>query len=287
MPIVTNGLLFYWNGKQGRVNQQLNNIAPGGPVLPITFTGATYDATNGYFTFDGVDDYAQLNTAGTAIATVGSFTFEYLYQPLNDFTDNDWHELLDGAMYFDHDDSVPGMYVTLFQGTTRVDVTINTAAVQTPRQMHIMWIFDAAASTVRYFVNGVKVHTRTGSTGLRAANGGTVDINRGLQHQEFNARFNAMRFYNRALTDAEAATNFANGLAVGLSDPQTKIAELRVKVPTGIVSVPIYAFTGAEAEPLRVKTADGVGYIPLVLVTDPAASSIRVQTHKGLRALKK
>lgn len=267
----------------------LSNIAPGGPALAITMTGATYDATNGWFTFDGVDDYGTLVTSGSLMAAAGSFTFEYVYEPLNDFTDNDWHEIFDGGMYFDHDDSVPGMYVTLFQGATRIDQTINSAAVTTPKPMHIQWIFDAAASTIRYFVNGVKVHTRTGATGMAVTNGSSVRINGGQQHQEFNLRFKAMRWYNRALTDAEALANYNNGAAVGLSEPEVRIAVLRIKNPTAgsFTDIPVYAIAGHTNEKVRIQTPEGLGYIPIVATTDPLASRVRIRVGSTTMALRK
>lgn len=288
MPIHTTGLLFYWNAKQGRSGNALANIAPGGAVLPINFVGATYDTVNGRFTFDGVDDYATLATAGTAMVTSQSFTFEYVYEVLNDFNDNDWHELLDGGAYFDHDYSVPGMYVTMWQSGARVNTTITTTAVNDPRQMHIQWIYDAVASTIRFFVNGVKVFTRTGIGNMAFASATAMRINGGLQHPEFNVHFNAMRFYNVSLTDAQAAANYANGLAVGLTEPEVKIGVYRAKnAAAGFTDIPVYSITNHPGEKLRMMTSDGLGFIPLVATTDPNASRIRVRVGTTTMAMRK
>lgn len=291
MPVVTNGLQFYHNAKDGIKNSnQFANIAPSGPVAPITFTGGTYNAADGSLALvagQGMD--IPVSGTAAAIRTAGPFTAEYVFTTTQDHTDNGYHPVFEGAGYFDLDDSIPGIYVTLFRGTTRVDNTIGFAPeITTPKLLQYVCAYDG--STIKWFINGVLKKTVTAQTGLAFASstGTSIEVNKAREKTGIAHRFHAFRWYNRMLTDAEVSQNWANGIEIGYGVPEVKIATMRFKKSTtGFVDIPVYAITGHQEQPLRIRTPAGTGYIALVLPTDPNASAVRIRIGPTVYAMKK
>lgn len=290
MPVVSTGLQFYYHAKDGIKNtNQFLNIAPGGPVAAMTFTGGSYNAADGSLALvagQGMD--IPVSGTAAAIRTAGAFTAEYLFTTTQDHTDNGYHPVFEAAGYFDLDDSIPGMYITLFRGTTRVDNTVTATEVTTPKLLHYLCAYDG--STIKWFVNGVLKKTVTGQTGLAFAQSTltSIEVNKAREKTGINHRFHAFRWYNRMLTDAEALQNWNNGIEIGFGVPEVVIGVYRVKNPNGsFTDIPVYDLVNHPTEKLRIRTTDGTGYMKLVATTDANASRIRVRVGGVTMALRK
>lgn len=291
MPIVTDGLQAYWNAKDGVASGQLKNIAPGGVVLPAALElGAVANGGDLSIYLDGTDD--RIAIANHSMFTGSTaFTFEYIYTTRAIHTSG-YRLLVGGSAYMDADKGVPGIYFQLMEGTSRRSFDGVTAAIDTPQKMHIVIQYDDAANLVKLFVNGVRlVNVTNEARTMKFSLAGTTPIYFNYSSGSYTylpINFHAARFYNRFLTEAEVSTNFANGIEIGLSEPEVKIGVYRAKnAATGFTDIPIYSITNHAGEKLRLMTSAGVGYIPLVATTDPLASRVRVRVGTTTMAMRK
>lgn len=72
-----------------------------------------------------------------------------------------------------------------------------------------------------------------------------------------------------------------------LLGPPTKVGEVRIQGPTGVIILPIFDPTDVNltSSVLRIQTSAGVRVFNLVPTTDPDASAVRIQTSSGVRAI--
>lgn len=285
MPVVADSLAYYWNAKDGvKAGNVLANIAPGGEARTLAITGGTYNAA-GFILLDGIDDYLTLDTSGTIMNAPGSWTMEYIFYPLNNQDDGAYHELMNAGTYLDIDFSYPGMYQETYVGGNHLESEITDPAVIGPKLLHYVLRHDGATMVTTMHLNGVLRYTSPTLYGVnqwtRSGNA-IVSINAGTSSTAFNLRFHALRFYGKALTNAEIATNYANGTEIGFDTPMVKIAEFKLQG----VTIPVYNIANHATQSLRVQTANGLGFIPLVPTTDPAASKIRVRKGSTTLAMR-
>lgn len=285
MPIVTNGLLRYWNAKDGvKTGNTLRNLAPGQAAENLTIAGGTYNA-GGYIVLDGIDDTITLASAA-ALRRTGAWSAEFIHYITSD--PSSYNELFGGAAYVDY--SPGSMYFETYPnaGSEYVYETLYDADFGAVGKI-LHWIVTYDGNNLTGYMNGRQAFT--GAIGAAQAFAGTAEeymqFNSEIYSTPFPSRWHAFRYYDRALSAAEAATNFSNGTEIGLSTPEVKIGEYRVSAAGVVTTIPIYSITGHENEPYRQQTADGKGYIPLVLPTDPLASRIRVKVAAGIRAYRK
>lgn len=287
MPVVETGLLKYWNAKDGvKSGNVLANLAPSQAAHNMAIVGATYNAAGGYLQFDGVDDYVTVNNA-SVYQVGGSWTFEYIWNQLNNFGTG-YHAIVEGGAYFDQDHSYPGFYIEVYLGNNHQPREYVTNTIAQTGQKHYVW--RCTGTALELWINNVLIGTTTVPNGVhmvRSTNA-VFHFNNGIATTEYQARFHAHRFYQRALTTAEMTQNYNNGLEIGFGPPVVPMVKAGTfKASTGDM-IPVYDLAGHEAtQPFRFWLGSKKVFIPLVPVTDPAASRVRFQTPAGLRAWKK
>lgn len=291
MPIVTNGLVGYWNPKQGLSAGAMANLAPGGAAWNLARTGTTVNAADGAIFLDGIDDYLTLPLTSFVTSVGNSWTYEFYYTGV---TEPEFHEFmsLGGVNYIYHDANYADIYQEFYISTGySADTTVNpsTPAFLSSTKRHYVFRFDAATKKLTILFNGAVVTSPTFTQNVALfINPGPAHFFRGQNAAAPAVNFHAMRVYNRALTDTELATNATNGKEVGLGTPEVRIAIERISNGNGtFTDLPVMSITGHETEKLRVHTAEGLGYFPIVPTTDPNASRVRVRTEDGTFAIRK
>ena len=228
--LTTGNLLYYWNARDRiQAGNTLRNLAPTGSTLNATVVGATYDsATNSIPLTSASTDYISIPVIGTSMVTQGSYTMEYIFEPLNNASSGAAHELFANGAYLDFDfaENVgqPTIFSEIYLNGNDAGDTFHqypSNQLTTQQRFHIIITFNASTGTHDMFINGVKIHTITGVNATRTfatTSSGTLDINRSVFVPSYNARFHAFRYYDRVLTTEEIAINVANGTQIGVSE---------------------------------------------------------------------
>jgi hypothetical protein len=211
--IVTDGLVFAvdagsersYSGSGTTVNNLISSTT-------ATLTNGTGFSTSngGLWTFDGTDDYIQVNT--TTTPATGAFTIEFIYQISNTGGR--------GGM-FERNPSAPYNGVTLGQGGPgdwSFAVNNGSQSVQysatyptTNTWYHDVGVYNGV-NTVTFYRNGVLLGTTTGSTLGNLDTGGTRDdlriFRRDSNSGVIGGKVANFRTYNVALTAAQVLQNY-------------------------------------------------------------------------------
>lgn len=288
MPVVTDQLLNYWNGKDGiKTGNTLQNIAPGAAAKAMTITGGTQLA-NGAIALDAVDDYMSAIVTGAPYETYGvPWTFELLYTPRTiGGTDL---EIVDAGFYL-LKVRTADMYTEAYHadGTNAAHEFLGITEFGTAVPMLLTLVCNGTSSIILY-VNGVLKSTMTFSKQTAFSAGGytTMALFQGNFGPKAAADVHAVRHYTKALTATEVAQNWNNGIEIGLAAPTAPLVPTGVFRAAGTVDLTVYDITDHPGERVRVQTAEGTMFIQLVETTDINASKIRTNTPQGIRALKK
>jgi hypothetical protein len=202
--IVTNGLVAYYNSKQGVSGTNWSNIAP--------VTVGQYDATiNGAVVqsdgiyFDGVDDSSQFPINETNIT---DFTIDLvLKSSTSNFTGS-----IDFSLYVEGYGDGASYYIGRvgdISGSTYLDVNGLNGLLGLST--------DDVGFSIRYTTsNGTMDYIFPDGTVINGITDTQLKVNSIL----YNAKsfFNVVRYYNRALTLAEIQQNYAVGKEVGLPE---------------------------------------------------------------------
>ena len=211
--IVTDGLVFAvdagsersYPGSGVTVNNLINSTN-------ATLTNGTgFSANNGgLWTFDGTDDYIQVNT--TTTPATGAFTIEFIYQISN---------IGGRGGLFERNPISPYNGVTLGQGGSNnwcfavhngsQNVTYCAPYPTTNTWYHDVGVYDGV-NTVKFYRNGVLLGTTTGSTLGNLDTGGTRDdlriFRRDSNSGVIGGKVSNFRTYNKALSAAEVTQNY-------------------------------------------------------------------------------
>lgn len=209
MPIVTDGLVGYWNSKQGVVGAVWENIAPATVgTFNGTITGALVQTDGMYF--DGVDDGIQIATSLNLAATI-DFTIEAWVKPHVSPNSENAIVSVDGlGSMFGYS---PNTY-KFYSGGWRT--TSNTFSPNTLRHVVLRNINNS--DLVEIYVDGVlagSAITTTNSPFARA--NWAIGRRPGNSLYFFKGHIAVVRFYNRLLTPTEITQNYAVSTSVGLS----------------------------------------------------------------------
>jgi len=211
--IITDGLVFAvdagsersYPGSGVTVNNLINSTN-------ATLTNGTgFSANNGgLWTFDGTDDYIQVNT--TTTPATGAFTIEFIYQISN---------IGGRGGMFERNPSSPYNGVTLGQGGSNnwcftVHNASQNVAYCAPYPTTNTWYHDVGVydgvNTVKFYRNGVLLGTTTGSTLGNLDTGGTRDdlriFRRDSNSGVIGGKVSNFRTYNKALSAAEVTQNY-------------------------------------------------------------------------------
>lgn len=268
MAVVTSGLLKYWNAKDGIKNtDKLANLAPAQGAHDVTVVGGTYNAPGGYIDLDGIDDQIILS-AIAAFQTQSAYTFEYIHY-LNATIASSYSELYAGGAYADYSANGSG-YVEYYAGdyANYEFITFpSTANANTIGMHHLVIRYNGTNLSI--FLNGTKYADVAIGTGKHFAGTGidTITFNSNVYSEPFPLRFHAVRFYDRALSDAEVAQNYANGTEIGLTAAPVEVtgaaslaanasaAQSALKIQTAAASMATGGTLAASARKLQTATA--------------------------------
>ena len=211
--IVTDGLVFAVDAGSTRSyagsGTTVNNLISSTTATLTNGTGFS-TSNGGLWTFDGTDDYIQVNT--TTTPATGAFTIEFFYQISTTGGR--------GGM-FERNPSSPYNGVTLGQGGANnwcfsvnngsQNVTYCATYPTTNTWYHDVGVYDGV-NTVTFYRNGVLLGTTTGSTLGNLDTGGTRDdlriFRRDSNSGVIGGKVANFRTYNIALTAAQVTQNY-------------------------------------------------------------------------------
>ena len=211
--IVDDGLVFAVDAGSTRSyagsGTTVNNLISSTTATLTNGTGFS-TSNGGLWTFDGTDDYIQVNT--TTTPATGAFTIEFIYQISN---------IGGRGGMFERNPSSPYNGVTLGQGGANnwcfsvnngsQNVTYCATYPTTNTWYHDVGVYDGV-NTVTFYRNGVLLGTTTGSTLGNLDTGGTRDdlriFRRDSNSGVIGGKVSNFRTYNIALTAAEVLQNY-------------------------------------------------------------------------------
>ena len=211
--IVDDGLVFAVDAGSTRSyagsGTTVNNLISSTTATLTNGTGFS-TSNGGLWTFDGTDDYIQVNT--TTTPATGAFTIEFIYQISN---------IGGRGGMFERNPSSPYNGVTLGQGGANnwcfsvnngsQNVTYCATYPTTNTWYHDVGVYDGV-NTVTFYRNGVLLGTTTGSTLGNLDTGGTRDdlriFRRDSNSGVIGGKVANFRTYNIALTAAEVLQNY-------------------------------------------------------------------------------
>jgi hypothetical protein len=206
--IVTNGLVFCVDAGNPR-------SYPGSGTTWFDISGNSFNSTltngptytsgvNGYFTFDGVDDFSSVPI--NAAFNTSSVTFEvwaYLQ------TISDRHILYvnwaGNALEVNSDRSVVMYNNSTSQG--QQGATTAAGAINWGTWNHLVGVYDDSAQALYTYVNGTLLATRT-STPSTSYSVSTHAISGAAFGGEVNGRISVVRHYNIVLSASQILQNF-------------------------------------------------------------------------------
>lgn len=293
LSVVTNGLVGYWNSKQGVTSTQWTDLSATSVNLTRFGGSTTVDPDNGIY-LDGVDDYAYAPPAyNYGMTGTQAFTLEtaiYITDAIDSF-----HGLLksdgtpntgDGAYWTLYGAEL--YYVTTLWGsiTTGYTVPLNQLVFLTFR-------FDPVKSPSNqdFILNGV-FQRSFGNANAAAKPVLTANATIGLASSSgfFKGNIAFIRIYNRALTDAEILQNYNNGTAVGLGTP-TPVTQTGDAALTGVAAITATATVVAAPAGIRYirdwtngSSADSGNQWVEIQALDGASTNVALNktvTHNG------
>jgi len=211
--IVDDGLVFAVDAGSTRSyagsGTTVNNLISSTTATLTNGTGFS-TSNGGLWTFDGTDDYIQVNT--TTTPATGAFTIEFIYQISN---------IGGRGGMFERNPSSPYNGVTLGQGGPNnwcfsvnngsQNVTYCATYPTTNTWYHDVGVYDGV-NTVTFYRNGVLLGTTTGSTLGNLDTGGTRDdlriFRRDSNSGVIGGKVANFRTYNIALTAAQVLQNY-------------------------------------------------------------------------------
>jgi hypothetical protein len=216
MPIVTNGLLGYWNSKQGVSGTTWQNIAPNATGSNGTIHGTTvttFSGSNGMYFNGTASNYVDIPVP-TALQSVTSATIEFRVN--NNSNDSA------SQGYFLSSDNEPllwayqnGVALTGIFDTHYTDWIYKTPSGFTDNvDNYITITADTVTGYITVFVNAVQ-KGQYKPTSIGKLSNDTV-FRLGSTTSPPTAIIDNVRMYNRVLTQSEIIQNYNNGTMVAL-----------------------------------------------------------------------
>jgi hypothetical protein len=216
--IITDGLVLaldagniisYENGSTTAYNLSGSSASTSGGTLSVDFNGTLTNGTSysstagGTWVFDGVDDFISL-PVNSAFNTP-SVTYEVWanLQSIND------RHILYVNWQGNSLEVYPDRSVVMYNYSSQGQQGAGTSAgvFDWDKWVHFVGIYDDAAQTLKTYINGVLLGTRT-STPSTIYNAGNHKISGTDYGGEVKGNIAIVRHYNKALTDAEVSQNF-------------------------------------------------------------------------------
>ena len=212
--IVTNGLILNLDAANPRSYPQpyngttWQNIAPVSSSLTGSLVnGVGYTGSNGgVLTFDGVDDYVNMNNLGFALMGSGISSTVCLWTKLNTISTST------NMVILEQSNTSAKRYVIWFQ---TADKTLNFYPNQTNHKTSAIsantWYFISTivnGSTSRMFFNGIEVGSSTSYTSQDKNSSWWLGLGPVYSNEDWNGNLSNIQIYNRALNASEVLQNF-------------------------------------------------------------------------------
>lgn len=224
-PIVTDGLKVYIDGANPKSHNNSANVTVKSLFTPINMilkAGASHNASGGYWSFDGTNDYAYISdvTGVTDFTITDDYTVSfwvYLNGTQNNTqsADNDVVEKWSGSgpypYVFRYVRSNATMTVGCYDG---FHSNFSTIFISSDAWWNITGVFDWSNSILRvygYAPVGPKSDTSTTTLNLPIAINNTSLLQimrRGNSSNYATGDFAALKIYDRALSEAEVLQNY-------------------------------------------------------------------------------
>ena len=247
MTIITDGLVGYWNSKQGVDGAVWKNIAPNQENQYDATLFGTSVLENGMY-FDGVNDYVEIPLP-TPLRDSVSATFESRL----DLSSRNGHEIFANGssenypyLSYIYTDILlsSGMFETVW-----ADETHRTTGVPNGEFWYTV-VADKEANQIRYYIDGVFKGSKNTSIGRFCPD----DFFRlGSHNVDFmpNGFIDNVRMYDRALTEDEINRNLSVGHEIGIeSKPSENISHESYGSNSG--------YSYSNAEPSTIRTASDI-----------------------------
>ena len=161
--------------------------------------------SNGWFSFDGVDDYAYINYDSTSMAAwTGSQTIIFWeYHTFNDGSRrNFWNQAYGGAGTWTHEG---GYNINYFYGNSGVDNVPYTSlnSTSTPTGKWNMLTTTRDPSQVNWYINNTNTSNMSNPYGVLTLTTNGITIGNGYTGTPWVGNMGAIAAYNKALTQAE------------------------------------------------------------------------------------
>jgi len=161
--------------------------------------------SNGWFSFDGVDDNAAINYDSTSMAAwTGSQTIIFWeYHTFNDGSRrNLWNQAYGGAGTWTHEQ---GYNINYFYGNSGTDNSPYTALTSdpTPLGRWNMLTTTRDPSQVKWYINNINTNNQSNPFGVLTLTTAGITIGNGYTGVPWVGNIGAIAAYNKALTQAE------------------------------------------------------------------------------------
>jgi len=210
-PIVSNGMVFYYNSKQGLAGNLWTDLSPNGYNLNMTSVTAETDGA----LFNGTNSKGQIVSGKTLPTMSGEFTVEFAVK-IPTYTNSRY--FLYGYVGSGQSRAISFNSSRIMRVNDGTGHTITTVTIPTDTLTYIALktVGDLSARQFAVYVNGVYHSTYT--TNSQNMGGFYGQLLLGTDDASyFPGYIPFIRQYNRALTDAELQRNYAVGVEVGMN----------------------------------------------------------------------
>ena len=212
--------------------------------------------SNGWFSFDGVDDYANITYNSTSMAAwTGSQTIIFWeYHTFNDASRrNLWNQAYGGAGTWTHEGGYDINYFYGNSGTDNIPYTsINSSTTPTGRWNMLTTTRDP--NQVKWYRNNINTNTASNLYGVLTLTTSDISVGTGYTGQYWVGNIGAIAAYNKALTQSEInqvyfQSNIVQDGLVFMIDANNLVSYPKSGTST-------YSLTGSDVGTLL----NGVGY---------------------------
>lgn len=211
-PIITNGLIGYWNSKQGVSGTTWNNIAPSTlGNYNATINGASVQSGGMYF--NSVNDYVSIPTP-TELQVNTSFTWEVRVKLSNNQINPEI--LADSQIYIFYPYPSSSLWgVSVFStSSTKTEHTFSPYTITNGTEYYVTCTYDNITGNISLYVNNVLVNTRNYPINSRFTMKPSFRLGSFTGYSPIGIVDN-FRIYNRVLTNAEISQNYAAKTDIG------------------------------------------------------------------------
>jgi hypothetical protein len=242
MPIVTSGLIGYWNSKQGVSGNVWSNIAPATPgKYDATIYGVVLQTDGMYY--DGVDDAVSVPAIDNA-ATTQMMEFEFYIKTAS----TDWAAgNLIGLAEFTFIPTPKSAAISMGLQENRLGYVLTSgnspANIPLSTVIKINYVPDFSTKRERLYINNSLIYDKVASEPLKILSS-PFGIGCSIQRMNgsdsfaglYKGHIQSVKLYNRALTDSERTQNSGIGAEVGLAEEPAVLGVTIISISKDTIS---------------------------------------------------